>query len=60
MAGILAAPVTANCTSRSFHADREAADVVADFIGGSSITHAMTDHQADGLQAGPLVEATVG
>ena len=44
MAGILDAPVAANCTSRSLHADREGADVVADFIGGSSITHAMTDH----------------
>ena len=55
--GILNSPVTANGASKAFDADRETADVVADFVGGSAIAHAMMDHQADRLQAGPLVEA---
>ena len=49
--------MTANGASKAFYADRETADVVADFIGGSAIAHAMVDHQADGLQTCSLVEA---
>ena len=57
MAGIFNSPLTANGASKAFDADTETADVVADFIGGSAIAHAMMDHQTDGLQTGPLVEA---
>jgi hypothetical protein len=57
VASILNPPVTANGTSKSLHAHGETADVVADFIGGSAIAHAMMYDQADGFQAGPLVDA---